>query len=434
MNKLLEVYSAILIALDYQIDDKGYLYYGEISEEAKTHIRIAGKSKPLVLPTQSALNNLDWTTVVGFHPGSESTYCGQSEIINFLTKSVAIKICNTVQYIVAAIVDLGMKLDIHGKLNLKQKELLNKFNIDRNVEQVIIKILKNSTGISGKHPLLSARLARGGEINGETYARVAMLVLHVLNNEDSICGVNPGSAKVKESVLTLYKEILPKEFTVGSNSAEAPYLMAILKLFFTAATELNRYIAILGKYSPINPMPVDWYDETKAIPKLTKEFLPQQLIGNVGKTINRHKPEESDEVDESAVSKLVAPVKPAGFVKRPDEPIYQSPVVNQAVPIYQAQPQIAPPVQPEVGMLQRWRQQQQYGGMQIQPQYAQPGYPNQGYQQQPIYQQQQPLVIIPPPYQPQPQYNQVPQYQRPYNPVQPQPSTPLFGTAFKQIR
>lgn len=368
MNELVRLYKEILEAFGCTVDhDSNVLYKSE-----PIIIKINKKDKQLVLPIRDILRNGrdgGWDNIVAFHPACESIASGQSEIINTCLGIAGMNINQKVQHILVAIVNLCQNETAQGSLNLSQSELLREFeSIDKATEKAILEIAKRNTGFSGKFPLLSFRLDRGGVINEKKYQRTCRLIKHILNYKDNFCGYVPATEKAKRVIKSLYTYILPDKAHFGSNNSDHPYLEALLECYYHTALHLNGIIKTLGKYAVINnanetiyitEIPLNWYDSIQHISKYAKKNIPQVLQGNSGcpikddvlpEEVKSESPDFKDtsikqrnaqsDTNSAYLNRLGLSATPmASHVNTPIQPWNGSPAAYQPMP----QPQPLPP-------------------------------------------------------------------------------------------
>ena len=285
MSELIKYYKELLIAVGCVINDEDKIFYvaPNSKEEVLLTPKINGHRKTLVLPTQEILRNGNWEEIVAFHPFCESILLGQSEILNLYTLFVADKIYSTTQGLLASIITLALDPKAQKKLSMDQVAIINKFDITDAVQTLAKAVADKCTSTTGKHPLLSIRLDRGGELNHEKFSRTCKLITHVINTENP-CGVTSGGIGTRATLKALYEYILPTKLHVGSNSTVAPYFTALLECFYQAAIHLNIITESLGVHTPVETINVAWHDNIKLIPSLSK-LLPQTLEGNKGLVI-----------------------------------------------------------------------------------------------------------------------------------------------------
>lgn len=294
MSELINFYGSLLKAIDCTVNDDGTIL-GPVTGNPIT-VKLNKIEKKLVLPTAEVLKNGDWDSVVAFHPAAESIIHGQSEVLNAYLTFASLKLHDSVQMAVASIISLGLNKDAKNKLTNKQMDLLGQFEcIDTSVEKALLDIAKKNTGISGKYPLLSLRLDRAGEIDGEIYSRTCTLRAPILNSTESFCGVTPTNATARKVIHALYTYVFPEKLVYGSNSKNTPYLCALLECYYHTAVHLNNIRLILGKYTTMKPIHIAWYDDLKSVSKMAKRDLPQTLPGNKGVRLKDDNALEEDE-------------------------------------------------------------------------------------------------------------------------------------------
>ena len=454
-NELLDLYSQILHSTGAIVHKDGSVTTAD--GETLIMLKIGKLEKALVLPTPEVLRHGDWTKLVAFHPACESIYNGQSEVINALTRLCASRLHTCIQMAVGSVVELATNKAVHGKLNLAQKELLIECGeVDTPAVKILSEIIRRNTGVKGKFPLLTLRLDRGGEIDDECYSRTCRIIPHVILNEDSFCGVKPGSKQTRAEILALYQYMFPEQQVYGSNSKNAPYLMALLECYYQCAKHLNQIRTVLGKYGNIPLIDINWHEHIKHISVYAKRHLPQTMPGNTG--INLAAEKTQADQDEEVIpsqkstghaevpSEYEGPLTKRGLVRLsttlphatapapvniqpPGQNYGYQPEVIQSVypPQYNPQMQHSQPLMPQNQPQQVLTSDNAMAmfmqGQQMQQQYQQPGYgqqPNYGPQPYPPQGYPQPQQPYQQPY-PQPGYPQQ-QYQHPQN-----YGTPMMG-------
>ena len=278
MNPLIELYSKILKGVGCELDSNNFVMY----KNEFVIINTKGKQKKLVLPTEKNLKDCNWDECVAFHPACESTPTGQSEVLNTLVALGAATIHTRVLVLIAAMVEMYSDKKALNTYNLAQKELLSNFEVDDKVLDIVQEIVKRNTGISGKFPLLSFKLDRGGKIDGVTYSRTCKLISHVLNNTEGFCGYTQGSIASKEEVRNLFRCVLPEKFSRGSDSSNTPYLFSFLECYYAISTHLNSIKNTIGKKIKINDINLEWFEDLHTLHNLYRKHLPQPLNGNQG--------------------------------------------------------------------------------------------------------------------------------------------------------
>jgi len=300
MNPLTTFYKNLLESIDCTVDlNTGIISYcANGKEDNPVKVKIGKKEKQLVLPTDELIKNANWMDLVAFHPAGENIFQGQSEVFNLLLYLTGLKLHDTIQKAVASIINLGINKDLHDKINMKQLYLLSKFEtINKPVEDLAISVAKRSTGVVGKYPLIGFKLERGGEIDEEVYERVCYFVPHILKQKDSFLEITSGSEKSKRVLYSIYEHVIPNKIRAGSNSKQMPYFISFLKCFREVAGHLNDIKEVLGKYTIMEEIKLNWEEEISNLPKLQKKYLPQPLEGNVGISLKRVTEEPEDNVN-----------------------------------------------------------------------------------------------------------------------------------------
>jgi hypothetical protein len=292
-ESLIKFYKDLLYSLDCKTteDDKILL-----KNDTPITIMMDKKEKQLLLPTMTTLKHGDWVNSVGFHPTCESPVAGQSQVISVLVRLIGFKIYDTIQNLTSSIITLGMKVEDHEKLTLHQLDLLKKVgSVTKNTEKLFLDVLKNLTGITGKHPLFTIRLHRGGIISEESFARTFVLTPSVIKQDlyrDVI--LKSHSETSRNALLAIYGLVFPEKLSYGSNHNAMPYLMVLLTAYYEIAVHLNRTKMLLDKYTAVPEISLSWYNDVKHLSSWSKSITI--LRGNTGDT---HK--TADVTDEPVV-------------------------------------------------------------------------------------------------------------------------------------
>ena len=282
MNELTTFYTQLLESAGLTIDKETggvFLPYGG----TEVTVKIDGKDKPLVIPYHGVLRNAEWCDVIGFHPTCESSYAGQSQVLNVLLKVFSMTYHEKLQELVGTIITLWTQKGNNDSFPLPLLEYFSEIGeISPAVEKLFTEIVKKNTGISGAYPLLSFRLHRGGSIDDELFSRTCNIVPTVVTTK--LFGTTNHSIKGRETLLKIYESLLPEKLIYGSNHNSMPYLMVLMVTFYNAMSKLNKINFMLGKYSKTEETSLLWY---KNITKLGQwgKLIPQVLRGNVGDPI-----------------------------------------------------------------------------------------------------------------------------------------------------
>jgi hypothetical protein len=316
MNELTTFYTALLQSAGVTIDkETGGVFLPAGGTEVT--VKIDGKEKPLVIPYADVLRKADWCNIIGFHPTCESSYAGQSQVLNTLLKLLSMAYYDKMQLLVGTIIALGADKSKHDSLPLPLLEYFaNLGEITPSVNKLFAELVKKNTGISGAYPLFSLRLHRGGTIDEELFSRTCTIVPNVITSK--LFGSTNHSIKARETLLKIYESVFPDKLVYGSNHSSMPYFMVLLSTYYHGIGKLNKLNHMLGKFSTIDETSLIWYKNIGQLSQWAKQ-IPQVLRGNVGD-----------------------PIKPAGGDKRPDGVEVKPPEGN--IPQQQQQSYI-PPVQ-----------------------------------------------------------------------------------------
>lgn len=297
---LLQIYELIVNSVGVNVDVGGALTL----DGNPVYINTDDGKLPLYMPTKEILSKGDWDKLAAFHPMCEYVYSGQSEVLNTLSELVSLCMCDAVLRSAASIVALAGNTSEHNKLRIKQTELISKYEVTKVLVNAMMSIATKHTGISGKYPLLSVRLDRGGVVDDETYSRTCVIVPHVLNNMTVTKGgvTLMGAVISNNAALTvqdIFTRVLPKKLMYGNNNANTPYLFALLETYYHFASHINSLTEILGNYTTVKIIDTSWYEHLPEMKKLQKAQLPQVLPYNRGVSlVAEEKPKVGSELDD----------------------------------------------------------------------------------------------------------------------------------------
>lgn len=344
MNNLTTFYKKILTSLDCVVEDDGLVLMqaSKNSTFEPINIRFEGKNLKMYVPYKSVLRAGEWDKVICFHPGCETAFSGQSEIINTLQNLVSLKIFRAVNVAVVTMLNLAIDKSLHQNLRLDQKQLVSDIGeCSSTCFKYIDGIFKEVTGIAGDKALLTLKLKRGDTIDGTKYERTCRLFTPMLDQPDPIFGIK-ASGVTQHAVRNAFTLAFPKVRAIGTNTKDAAYFQALMMMYYEMGTHLNKLRQIMGKYcGDMHLFDLGWFEQVKDIQKLTSEFMPQVLPGNTGRPTSKQ-------------SNVVEPVQPVAHMPKPvtivpnvaqtnaptittPNPITPSPIQPQA-----HQPQVSP--------------------------------------------------------------------------------------------
>jgi len=238
--KLLDLYTSMLDLAKVRVTEDGFLEMIALGEKKPASI----KTKRIVLPTREHLAALDWENRIKFHPLNENVLRGESEVLTWYRKSLAIRTNLTIAVIANRLLQLATSPAEHSKLSPEQAEFLSKVkNADEKTLDVLIKIME---AFPATDSFVSIFLKRAGQVNGRRYARVGVVtfpVYQALKSGGDVKGVKM-RVKDRESLIALLEYMLPsigggEENYRGSDSQIAPFCDALMKSMLVVAAPLN---------------------------------------------------------------------------------------------------------------------------------------------------------------------------------------------------
>ncbi|MNU19681.1 hypothetical protein D3C71_79140 [compost metagenome] len=388
--KLLDLYVAMLDLAKIKVTEDGFLEQRVMGERKPAVL----KGKSIVLPTRDQLTTTDWTNRTRFHPLNENVLRGESDVLTFFRKSLAIRANLTIALVAMKLLELATSPAEHGKLSPEQAEFLSKVkNADEKTLDVFVKLID-------AHPanesFVSIFLKRAGQIGGRRHARVGVVsfpIYQALKAGGDVKGVKM-RVKDRESLIALLEYMIPtidkgEENYRGSDSQIAPFCDALMKSMLVIAAPMNAIVELFRNQFDDSEGEADslmfndeWVEAFDNLSVMKNEIrsIPMQ-DGNDGTAID---------VDGTAVAMSAAPAAVAAPVAAPAGPtpgsmhaqIYGTPAAP-AAPVYpgQAAPMHGHPP-PGYYNPHAPQQHQHYPN----PGYGAPGYPPPGHAPAPVVQ------------------------------------------------
>lgn len=367
---------------------------------------------PLYLPIDSQLEHDDGKKVF-FHPACESSYRGQSEILNALIKLVNAKVNSSAALTIDSLLELAVNKDSHSKLSQPVMELIKQLP---EVSPVTVKgwrkLFTRTSDFNGPTPMITISVGRDKLVHGVKCSRIATLKVPLMES-DNLYGVN--LSKIAESTIRKTFDILmgDEDIINGSNSPTAPYFIALAKTFNQAMMNITAISKKLGSRMK-SEIEYDgrWVNSLDKLHDWYRNNFYIQLIGNIGQGKNTEEHEVSNIVPATPSQKPVNAPPPQPQNQPPQQPHFQPPQPPPRVDDNTVKPFRVPqwatlPPATNTGFNQPY-QQPNYGNQmpqgeqffdkrlgiwktkggqpqQPQPQYHPPGYPHNGggYQQSP---------------------------------------------------
>ncbi len=296
--------------------------------------------KKLIMPTREFLSRPDWDQFTAFHPMSEKTSMGESEVLRTIRMYMYTTLNQDGSMILEAAIKLAASPALHKKLPAKVKRLLAIVPEadDRSVKDMG-KIL-DRLGSHNRAKLISIFLKRKGKLDGKEYSRVCSVDFPILTdaNDDTreILGVQ---VRVKDyepfKALIRWVYGVEKGYSRGTNTAIAPYLTVLLQSWFAIATHINEIVELLSPHLPelkVLGYDVSWSDFLDEFPKYQLEI--PALEGNTGVVDEEVAaqsgvaPQTTTTQQRSLASKMIteAPQQPAAVpLQHPTQPMQQMP-------------------------------------------------------------------------------------------------------------
>lgn len=339
--KLIQVYRQILDTADVHLTEDDCVSLRNPQKDGTIkHQPLTIKGDRLVLPTNKQMAQPNWEGRVAFHPLSENTGRGESEVMERLRALLNHRLNTVFPLIMISLLRLGTSPKMHERLNPEQGEFLS---VVKNANEKTIAdfeaILKAMPAATPTKQFINLGLRRSANIDGKSYFRAG--VVHfpfyelIAKGEDKPHGVT--IRKKDYPVLqALMDYILPHQgeahfYSRGSNSRIAPTIDAVMKAMLAVAGPLNDVVERFADFIPQDLLiPTDWAEQFENLEPLLPEIrdLPM-LRGNEG-----HHPQEGAPV--SAQAQVGQPAQTPTVAMRP------APVAQPAVPGFGVATQPAP--------------------------------------------------------------------------------------------
>lgn len=290
--RLLKLYKSILESLDVRADNVGLLTHTRPDGQVEQiNVSIDGQSKRLAMPNPELLRKGMPDELVAFHPLSEISNRGESEVLRKLKLLVNLRLTTVLTMMLDDLAELAADKERRKALPPKLLTLLEAMP---HADQKLVDNITHLIGAAlsgGKNRLISIYLSRGGKYMGEKHARVATVSFPILAELDDpdrkVYGVQLRAKDIPQ-IKALFDWILPNSDQVGtynacSDSMDAPYFEALMRAYVKVARQLNSIQRIASKYlseSQLMKTDVDWITELDEMEQMRHEIPP--LDGNKG--------------------------------------------------------------------------------------------------------------------------------------------------------
>ncbi len=335
--RLLNLYKAILESLYVYADELGLLTRKQLDGQSEpVNVSVEGRSKRLILPHPELLRKGLPDELVAFHPLSEVSNRGESEVFRKLKLLVNLRITTTLFAVMEDLAELAADRERHASLSPKLLPMLEIIpQADRKFVDNLHNVI-NAALSGGKNRLLSIYMNRGGKYMGERRARVAIVafpILEELNNEDrKVFGVQLRAKDVTQ-LKALFEWVLPGcdeagRYNAYSDSLDAPYFEALMNAYVKAAQPLNAAIKMAGKHIENGSalrIDTSWSTEIPDLEAMRHEIPP--LEGNKGISLSGRTEEPAAPTNGlQALSARVGTAEPAVQPTAPASVTYAAPV------------------------------------------------------------------------------------------------------------
>ena len=289
MATILELYKEIAAFIGVKFDENGAMsqsYDGE-----KITVTVGGKV--VHLPDNAFLKAPDWDHNIAFHPLSEQSFRGESEIMQQLRKLLVFRLNHTVSRMAELLMDLAADPSQHRKLGAKASAYLSLIpKADEKSVKALSDIL-DKLGSSNQRWLLGMYLKRPGKIGDQQFSRVAVFRYPILT-EYSDANRTIFDVKLRVDDYKGFRDFfkfllgIPADgnyevHNFGTNEETAPYLTAVLGGGLKFAKHLNVLLKLFQKAIPeFSELMFDtsWETMIDDFERLSRELPP--LEGNRG--------------------------------------------------------------------------------------------------------------------------------------------------------
>lgn len=245
--EIIEIYKHVFKFCGWVADENGYARTSSGDEP------IILNGKMIALPTAEHLRNPDPTRKVIFHPFSEFASRGESEIIKKMKSSVNMMLAVRFGFLAREL--MSIVADPKQQKGLSPEQL----DVIVGIKEVDQKAITNWNArniafikAGSDRGFLNIHLRRGGEYQGESFARVGLTVFpyyRTLSEETvKLEGIRKGDI---ETFLQVYRAVfpeisIPEAYNFGYSGQIAPFCSALLLTGRKIALRLNEIVDLYG--------------------------------------------------------------------------------------------------------------------------------------------------------------------------------------------
>lgn len=303
MVPLNQLYKSILISLGKHVADDGKISHLDGDNETTPAMLM---EKRLTLATVKVLDASPWNELIAFHPVSENVTLNESQIQSWIRGSINERITTAIVMLLTSALVVAANPSIHPKLKARQKKFLSVIpdvsdDLLHKWERAAVKINAHKA-----HRVFNLYLTKAGEMDSLLYQRLASVSFPIMNdltapsvrtdaqgkniNEYKIFDVKFQKGEwetIRDLFLYFFPDAAtengPSKYSVGSNSATAPFFDASIRAYLKMAELLNGYAETYDGAFDISDICIDtsW---AAAFDNLAtyRNQIPNNLEGNDG--------------------------------------------------------------------------------------------------------------------------------------------------------
>lgn len=252
LNSLNAVYLKVVTAIGMHVAENGNLVHvtpDGVSQEVRV------ENLPVQLPTVENTRDHNPNQVI-FHPLSENVLLGESPVIRELRAFMMDNLHSLILETVDTMIKIAQDTEAVANLTPTQAELLKAAaGADENTVKNWKSIMRRAESRGSVNRVITIFLKRGGEVNGKTYKRAAIVNFN-LYNELTDGKLNIFGVKIRKADVALYTKVIESiiedvaiidKYSVGSDSLVAPYFDALIKAYAGIIKSINRVTWSLRK-------------------------------------------------------------------------------------------------------------------------------------------------------------------------------------------
>lgn len=303
-------YRATLSAAGYSVDESGAISR-PARDNSTTPVEI--NDKLLYIPTKSLRAKNKWNAVQPFHPLCEDVLCGQSSIIQLLSRNLSVYLTGRILELMSTIVEVGCD-------NAKQEENNNNPKayeiLTACASEIKVAIVPKWTALLRKlvqKPIVEIYLNRDVEcsLDNKVYSRLGIITYNILDMFDAegvkIGDVHMGSKLNKSVIRSIFEYIVQGIPTEIGSSGIVPYYETYLLILRAFTKRFNELEAPFLRLTGRELIDESWFSVVDDLQPLVGRI--PNLPGNSGEPLKNSTNDVEDIV--SAWDKVDVPKKVA---------------------------------------------------------------------------------------------------------------------------